>query len=60
MVNSSLVYYLDEDSAEIATPYLPYLGGLREIPWSSYRDMGVDLGPPGIIRSDPATLNTLP
>ena len=47
MVNSSFIYSIDEESADVATPYLVYEGAPRELDWQSYANLGDDMGPAG-------------
>ena len=47
MANSSFTYSVDEESANLATAYMVFEGGPREVAWQTYIDLGVDVGPPG-------------
>ena len=47
MKNSSLIYSISEESADIATPYITFEGEPREVDWQSSINIGDDVGPPG-------------
>ena len=47
MVNSSFIYSVNEESADLATPYLTSEGEPREVAWQAFSDMGEDVGPAG-------------
>ena len=47
MPNSSLIYSIDEESADIATPYVTFEGEPREVDWQAWIDLGDDVGPSG-------------
>ena len=47
MVNSSFIYFVDENSADLATPYMRSEGEPREVAWQAFSDMGEDVGPAG-------------
>ena len=47
MVNSSFIYSVNEESADLATPYLGFEGEPREVAWQAFSDMGEDVGPAG-------------
>ena len=47
MVNSSFIYSVDEESADLATPYLTSEGEPREVAWQAFSDVGEDVGPAG-------------
>ena len=47
MQNSSFVYSINEESADIATPYMVYEDELREVDWQAWIDLGDDVGPSG-------------
>ena len=47
MVNSSFIYSVDEESADLATPYLTSEGEPREVAWQAFSDMAEDVGPAG-------------
>ena len=47
MPNSSLIYSISEESADIATPYITFGGQPREVDWQSFVILGEDSGPPG-------------
>ena len=47
MPNSSFIYSIDEESADVATPYLVYEGAPRALDWQSWVNMGDDMGPAG-------------
>ena len=47
MVNSSISYYINEDLADLATPYIDYKDKPRKVDWQSWVDTGDDIGPAG-------------
>ena len=47
MQNSSLIYSISDESADIATPYITFGGKPREVDWQSFVILGEDSGPPG-------------
>ena len=47
MANSSLIYSINEESADLATPYVTFGDEPVEVDWQSWINMGDDLGPPG-------------
>ena len=47
MANSSFIYSVDEESADLATPYMNSDGEPREVAWQAFSDMGEDVGPAG-------------
>ena len=47
MQNSSFIYYINEESADLATPYMVYEDEPREVDWQSWTDLGDDVGPGG-------------
>ena len=50
MVNLSLMYLVDENQAELATPYqVDDNGELRETTWEVNANTGPDWGPAGFI-----------
>ena len=44
MANSSFIYSVDEESAEVATPYLVYESEPRALDWQSWVNLGDDMG----------------
>ena len=48
MVNSSLLYFVNEDEVELATPYQLDDGKLRETAWVTNANTGPDCGPAGM------------
>lgn len=47
MANSSFIYYIDEESAELATAYLLAPVELREVEWEAISEAGPDMAPAG-------------
>ena len=47
MANSSFAYSVNEESADLATPYMAFEGEPREVDWSSFAILGDDFGPAG-------------
>ena len=47
MMNSSIAYYINEHSADLATPYMDYEDKPRKVDWQSWIDTGDDMGPVG-------------
>ena len=48
MLNSSMIYLINEDEVELATPYqLNDNGELRETTWAANAYLGPDVGPDG-------------
>ena len=49
MANSSFAYSVNEESADLATPYMAFEGEPREVDWSAFAILGDDFGPAGQI-----------
>ena len=47
MVNSSFIYLVDEESAELATPYLLVPIELRPVEWEAISEAGRGMAPAG-------------
>ena len=47
MANSSFAYSVDEESADLATPYMVFEGEPREVDWTAFAILGDDFGPAG-------------
>ena len=47
MENSSFIYSVDEESVELATPYLVFEGEPKKVEWQAFSDMSENSGPTG-------------
>ena len=47
MVNSSFVYFVDEESADLAAPYMVSEGEPKKVEWQTFSDMCENAGPSG-------------
>ena len=47
MDNSSFIYSVNEESADLAIPYMESAGKLRRVDWQSWVNLGADMGPAG-------------
>ena len=47
MDNSSFIYFVEDETADVSTPYVIFSGEPREVSWQVYLDLGLDMGPAG-------------
>ena len=47
MLNSSFIYSINEESGDIATPYMGSADEPRKVDWQSWVNLGGDMGPAG-------------
>ena len=47
MVNSSFIYSINEESGDVATPYMESTDERRKVDWQSWENLGGDMGPAG-------------
>ena len=47
MTSSSFIYSINEESGDIATPYMKCADKSRKVDWQSWVNLGGDMGPAG-------------